>query len=271
MIKFAAICPHPPVIIPTIGSPSDFRKTAETRKAMEKIAEIFAKTQPDTVILISPHGPVEYQEITISISPTLSGNFEQFNDFKSSFIFENDLETAKLFYQGSKLQKISVRLVEQPVLDHGSLVPLYYLTKNYKKVKIIPVAYSYPDKKNNFDFGKIVFDVCDKIKDKNIAVIASGDLSHRLTLDAPAGFDPEGTEFDKQLIQLLDNNDTEAVLNIDKKLIEQAGECGYLSIVILLGVIEQLNKGRVFKKANFKSLSYEGPFGVGYLVGYYKL
>lgn len=271
MIKFAAICPHPPIIIPTIGSPSDFKKTVETRKAMEKIAEIFIKKQPKTVILISPHGPVEYREITINISPTLFGNFEQFNDYETRFSFENDLEIAKLLYQESKSQKIPVRLLGQPILDHGSLVPLYYLTKNLKKVKIIPVAYSYPDVKINFDFGKIISDICDNNKEKKIAVIASGDLSHRLTFDAPAGFNPEGAEFDKQLIQSLDNNDTETVLNINKKLIEQAGECGYLSIVTLLGVIEQLNKGRVFKKAKFKSLSYEGPFGVGYLVGYYKL
>jgi len=272
MLKFAAITPHPPVIIPTIGSPSDFRKTAETRKAMEKIAEIFAKIQPDTVILISPHGPVEYEEITINSSPTLFGNFEQFNDFKSSFIFENDLEVTELLYQESKIQKVSIRLLRQPELDHGSLVPLYYLIKNHKKnIKIIPIAYSYSDKNNNFNFGKVISDVCGKIKDKKIVLIASGDLSHRLTIDAPAGFDPEGVEFDKQLIQALDNNDIRAVLNINKKLIEQAGECGYLSIIILLGVIEQLNKGRIFKKVKFKSLSYEGPFGVGYLVGYYKL
>ena len=43
-------------------------------------------------------------------------------------------------------------------------------------------------------------------------------------------------------------------------LIREAGECGYLSIIILLGLLSEI------KGSKFKSLSYEGPFGVGYLV-----
>jgi len=279
MIKFAAICPHPPIIIPTIGTLLDLKKTAETIKSMRKIADIFAKKQVETIILISPHGPIEYQEITINVSPTLLGNFEQFGDYETYINFENDLEIADLLQQQCKSQKIPVRLVEEPTLDHGTLVPLYYLTKNYtlkddKKLKVVPIAYSYYDQKINFDFGKVIFDVCnikEKIKEKNFAIIASGDLSHRLTFDAPAGFNREGAKFDKQLIQSLDNNDIEKALRIDADLIKEAGECGYLSIVILLGTIAQLNKNRIFQKVKFKSLSYEGPFGVGYLVGYYSL
>ncbi len=277
MIKFAAICPHPPIIIPTIGMASDLKKTAETIKSMRKIADIFAKKQVETIILISPHGPIEYQEITINVSPTLLGNFEQFGDYETYINFKNDLETADLLQQQCKSQKIPVRLLEELTLDHGALVPLYYLTKNYtlkddKKLKVVPITYSYPNPKINFDFGKIIFDVCSiKKKEKKFAIIASGDLSHRLTFDAPAGFNREGAEFDKQLIQSLDNNDTEKALRIDADLIKEAGECGYLSIVILLGTIAQLNKNRIFQKVKFKSLSYEGPFGVGYLVGYYSL
>lgn len=271
MLKFAAITPHPPIIIPTIGKSSDFKKTTKTIRSMQKMAEVFTKSQPETIILISPHGPIDYQEITINMSSTLLGNFEQFGDYQTCLSFENDLETINSLHQQSKSRKIPVRLLEEPRLDHGSLVPLYYLTKNYKKkVRVVPVAYSYSNPKNNFEFGKIIFDVSSQ-KEKNIAVVASGDLSHRLTFGAPAGYNPAGAEFDRQLIQSLVDNDVGATLKIDNNLIKEAGECGYLSIVTLLGAIEQLNKNRTFNKAKFKSLSYEGPFGVGYLVGYYKL
>jgi len=273
-IKFAAITPHPPVIIPTMGSSLDLRKTDQTRKSMQKIAELFIKSQPEIVILISPHGPVEYQEITINVSPDLLGNFEHFGNYKTYLNFKNDLEIVNSLHQQCLTQKTPVRLMEDPMLDHGALVPLYYLTQNYqKKVKVVPVAYSYPEKQINFDFGKIIFEVCnsEKNKEKNFAIIASGDLSHRLTSDAPAGFSPKGSEFDKQLIQSLDNNDVQTTLDINDNLIKEAGECGYLSIVILLGAIEQINKTRMFKNVKFKSLSYEAPFGVGYLVGYFKL
>ena len=275
MLKFAAICPHPPVIIPTIGSPSDFKKTAKTIKAMKEIAAVFAKKNIETVMVISPHGPVEYQKITINMSPALLGNFEGFNDYETYLNFENDLKIVDFLQQQARPQGIPINLIEKPVLDHGTLVPLYYLTKDYKPknkvaLKVVPIAYSYPETKLNFDFGKIIFDVS-KSQEKNIALIASGDLSHRLTFDAPAGYNPKGAEFDKQLIELLEKNDIKETLNINPSLIEEAGECGYLSIVMLLGAISTYNQSKFLKKARFKALSYEGPFGVGYLVGYYHI
>lgn len=275
MIKFAAICPHPPAIIPTIGRPSDLRRTAKTSKAMKELADIFAKKNIETVILISPHGPMEYQKITINISPILLGNFEGFGDYETYINFENDLSMVDLLQQQGKSQEIPIKLIEKSALDHGTLVPLYYLTKDYtpkngKALKVISIAYSYPDPKVNFDFGKIIFNAS-KLQEKNIALIASGDLSHRLTFDAPAGYVPEGAEFDKQLIESLESNNVKETLKINPDLIEQAGECGYLSVITLLGAISAHNQSKFLKKARFKALSYEGPFGVGYLVGYYSV
>jgi AmmeMemoRadiSam system protein B len=96
--------------------------------------------------------------------------------------------------------------------------------------------------------------------DRRIAVIASGDLSHRLSLTAPAGFSPRAKEFDKKLIQLLKQKKADGVLTMDPELIEIAGECGLRSIIMLLGIVKNM-------KYEFEVLSYEAPFGVGYLVG----
>ena len=272
-IKFASICPHPPIIIPTIGSSSDLGRASKTIKAMEKSAEIFAKAQPETVIIVSPHGPINYHEMTITMSPTLFGNFQMFADSETKLNFENDLEIISLLQEKCKEQKIPVRIIDFPQLDHGCLVPLYYLTKNYtpqkgKILKVVPIAYSYLNLKTHFEFGKKIFEVCNiegKTKDKKIAIIASGDLSHRLSLTAPDGFSLKGVEFDEKLIKLLKSNDFEGILNMESDLIKEAGECGYLSIIILLGILSEI------KKAKFKFLSYQAPFGVGYLVGHFSL
>jgi len=94
---------------------------------------------------------------------------------------------------------------------------------------------------------------------KRIAVIASGDLSHCLTENAPAKFNPAGKEFDDMLIKLLKKEDAQGIVNLDKILIENAAECGLRSILILLGILNHI-------KFQTKILSYEAPFGVGYLV-----
>ena len=282
-IKFASICPHPPIIIPTIGSSSDLEQVLETIKAMEKLAKIFAKTQPETVIIISPHGPINYHKMTTTMSPTLFGNFQMFGDSETELNFKNDLEIVSLLQEKCKEQKtralttvsalVPIRIIDSPQLDHGCLVPLYYLTKNYdppkdKILKVVPIAYSYLDPKTHFEFGKKIFEVCNikgKTKDKKIAIIASGDLSHRLSLTAPAGFSLKGAKFDEKLVRFLKHNDTKEILSMDPDLIKKAGECGYLSIITLLGILSEI------KKAKFKFLSYQAPFGVGYLVGHFPL
>jgi len=110
----------------------------------------------------------------------------------------------------------------------------------------------------HYKFGQFIGKFLEE--DKNTwAVIASGDLSHRLTSFAPAGFSPKAQKFDKLLVQLLEEKEVEKILKINPELIREAGECGLRSIVLLLGIISSFNW-------KIKILSYEAPFGVGYLV-----
>lgn len=274
MLKFASICPHPPIIIPTIGSSRDLERVSKTIKAMERLAKIFQHSQPETVIVISPHGPVSYHDIAVTMSPALSGNLKAFGDYETEMNFENDLELVDILQEKCRERKIPLKLMDEPQLDHGSLVPLYYLTHAYRQagkdykpkggkiLKVVPVAYSFLNRQINFEFGKKLFEVCNikgKTKKRRIAIVASGDLSHRLTFEAPAGFNPRGAEFDEKIIELLEENNTKKILEMDSELLKEAGECGYLSIVVLLGVLSKTGlKSEIF--------SYEGPFGVGYSV-----
>jgi len=267
---FAAICPHPPIIVPAIGRPADLKLVSKTINGMKQLAEKFAQVKPKTVIVISPHGPVTYNEMSIVSSPALFGNFQMFGDFQTKLNFENDLDLAGLIFEEAQKENIPVRQVNSPQLDHGTLVPLYYLIQNVPRtllgtLKIVPIAYSYLDLETHFKFGKILKKVINRSPASvNYGIVASGDLSHRLTLNAPAGYSSRGKEFDEKLIKLLKNKDIKGILNMDPDLVEEAGECGYRSIIILLGILNGLNWQP-------EILSYEGPFGVGYLVANFKL
>ena len=61
---------------------------------------------------------------------------------------------------------------------------------------------------------------------KKIVFIASGDLSHRLTEDGPYEYSPQGAKFDKELLENLQKGDVVSVFNMDKCMVENAGECG---------------------------------------------
>jgi MEMO1 family protein len=261
MIKFASICPHPPIIVPTIGNPSDLKQVSKTIESMNSLAQKLKTSEAETLLIISPHGPLDFNQFTIIDSPLLLGHFYNFGDFKTELIFKNDLEKIKLIEKECSLKDIPLRKIKEKELDHGSLVPLYFLSQKAPKIKVIPIGYSDMSTKEHFQFGKSIKEALRKEK---VAVVASGDLSHILSKESPAGYSKRGKEFDEKLISFLEEKNIEEILNMDSILIEEAGQCAYNSIIILLGILNETEwKPEI--------LSYQDPFGVGYLTANMKI
>lgn len=260
-LVFAAITPHPPLLIPEIGQ-EHADKVKKTIDGMKMLEEKLYVTKPDTIIIISPHGPIVNDSFMFNLSDEYTVEFQEFGNFSISLKFAGDVQFINQI-KSNIYSRTPVIISSEINLDHGAGVPLYYLTQHLKKIKVIPVSYSLLDYQSHINFGETLKD--DILNSgKRIAVVASGDLSHRLTKDAPAGYSPRGQEFDEKLIQLLQEKKTNNIVNLDHRLIEEAGECGLRSIMILLGLLERVNY-------EFELISYEHPLGVGYLVGNYKL
>ena len=97
---------------------------------------------------------------------------------------------------------------------------------------------------------------------KQWALLASGDLSHRLLSDGPYGFNPEGPLFDQDVMKAFKNNAPGALLaDWSPARLEQAGECGFRSALTMMGLIGEAAE----------EISYEGPFGVGYGLSWWSL
>jgi len=241
----------------------DLEQVSKTVGAMEKLIEEFSKVKPETVVVISPHAPLDPNQFTVFDSSTLIGNFHPFGDLKTELIFKNDLNLVEKIKKESEETGIPLKTADIKTLDHGTLVPLFYLSKGVPDIKIVPLAFSFLDPKIHFEFGKMLQRIINN-EQRTIGIVASGDLSHRLTSEAPGGFSPQGKEFDEKIVNLLRKKDVKGIINMDKDLREKAGECGYRSIVILLGALEGLDWEP-------EILSYEGTFGVGYMVANFKI
>jgi len=256
MLSFASICPHPPIIIPEIGG-SEIKKCQKTISAMKKLADSFSQSKPDTVIVITPHNSIDPSQMTILDRQVLNGDFRQFGHPEISQKFQNNQALVEQIRDAAAANNLPVRVFQTPKLDHGVLVPLYYLCQNITKLpKLVVITYSLLNAKAHFAFGQMIGKIIKTSPDR-IAIMASGDLSHRLTPNAPAGYSPRGQEFDQKIIALLKNNDNYGILNLNNDLVDAAGECGLRSIIILFGVLSSF-------KYSPEILSYEGPFGVGY-------
>ncbi|TDT50391.1 AmmeMemoRadiSam system protein A [Fonticella tunisiensis] len=258
------VMPHPPIIIPEIGKGEEY-KAEKTIRALEKAADEIKELKPEIIIIITPHGPLFRDAISISNVPSIKGDFRRFgaphvklNMNISMHLTENIIRHAdEMNISVVPLGKNSVR--EYDVLcelDHGAAVPLYYINKVYRDFQIVHIVYGLLHKIDLYRFGMAIKRAVEE-DDFSVVLIASGDLSHRLRDEGPYEYNPRGEEFDREIIKLLERVDTKGIFNMNKDLIEDAGECGMRSFYIMLGAMEGY-----FVKG--QTLSYEGPFGVGY-------
>lgn len=255
MIVFAAIAPHPPVSIPGVGDFGDKSLIRQTMRAMDYLRRELEKTKPDTVVIISPHARMEENFFVVNSNMPLRGSFASFG-LDLVLEFKNDIEIVdKIGYTG-EIQDFPI-LLQKSFLDHGALVPLFHLIKNLDPL-VVHLSFSLMDFTRHYQYGELIGKICENSK-KRIAIIASGDLSHRLIPAAPAGYSPSGAFFDKRILGILRNQDFAAVQSLQEDMVTEAAECGLRSFVIAMGAIARHEK-------NFNLLSYEAPFGVGYLV-----
>ncbi|HZK70271.1 MAG TPA: AmmeMemoRadiSam system protein A [Clostridia bacterium] len=260
------ILPHPPIIVPTVGRGSEKAADA-TIQAVKRVAKEIAKDNPSTIIITSPHAPCFRDYVYISDSEILSGNFAGFNCPQIKLDFENNTSLASLIsenaiFTGIGAGGIGLREKEKygisDELDHGAMVPLYFISQELHNFKIVHISTPFMPFDELYQFGNCIRDAVEQ-SDERIVFVASGDLSHRLTHDAPAGYNPKGHEYDDYLIDKLNNSDIEGLLHTEESFLEAAGECGTRSFIIMLGALD----GKEIKTDIY---SYEGPFGVGYLV-----
>ncbi len=145
-----------------------------------------------------------------------------------------------------------------PPLDHGAMIPLYYLREAGVELVGLHLTFGFLSPGELFAYGRALRRAVEA-RGVPAALLASADLSHRLQPGAPAGFSPRAAEFDRLLVKLLQQGRVQEILELDPALVEEAAECGLRSIIIALGALE----GEPYTVEVF---SYEGPFGVGYLV-----
>lgn len=261
-LVFAAITPHPPLLIPTIGKET-IKKVEKTKKALEQLEEDLYLSKPDALFIISPHGSYFNDAFTLNVCPEYETDLKEFGDLATKLKFKGEMNISSLIRERMKNSGIPTAMISESYLDHGSAVPLFYLTPHLPNLQILQLGFCDLDWKTHVEFGYLLKE---EIMDANkrVAVVASGDLSHALTSDAPAGFNAAGKKFDAKIQELLSTRNTAGMLQLDQQLVADAAECGFRSFLILTGLLKNVDY-------EYKQYSYEGPFGVGYLTANFVL
>ncbi|MFN2363301.1 MAG: hypothetical protein ABR596_03305 [Halarsenatibacteraceae bacterium] len=259
------LLPHPPIIIPEVGGRKR-KEAAETISAFEKITEEFVEDDTDLIISVSPHGEIDWNQITIDRAETLKGDLGKFNARNVRIKLKGASKlAAQVVNVFSQKNKYEVKGIDSGNLDHGLMVPAYYLENAGLAMDIpwLKLNIAFWEAEKLYEFGKIVMEQALE-NYNNPKVIISGDLSHKINHDSPAGYSPQGSKFDNKLVNDLKTGNLSSLLNYDDSFLEEAGECGYRPLMVGFGLLD----GRWNE---IKVKSYEAPYGVGYAVaGFYR-
>ncbi len=256
-LMFVGIAPHPPIMVPEVGG----THAEEVRASVEAMRDLTMRIKAcgaETVVLISPHAPLEPSAFVSYGGPRLRGDFANFRAPQAIVEAPVDEELLDAVVRAAAEERYEVKSLGPRELDHGTAVPLYFLLRNGWRGRVVALGYSFLSDDDHVRFGECVTRAVERVK-RPAAFVASGDLSHRLKPGAPAGFDPEGRLFDEQVVEAVRANTPGRIPQIDQGLRRRAGECGYRSMLVALGV------SNVAEPA-CEVISYEAPFGVGYLV-----
>ena len=256
-VVFAGIAPHPPIMVPEVGREA----IVDVRHSIDAMADLTARvirSGAETIVIISPHAPLERDAFVAYDGPQLYADFANFRAPTATVQAPLDDELLNEIMRSAAAQSLATNRIKNRDLDHGTAVPLYFLQRSGWHGSVVALGYSFLSNEDHLRFGNCIRQAVDNLA-KPVAFIASGDLSHRLQPGAPAGYDQQAHLFDEEVVDAIQSCATGRIVNLDPELRRTAGECGYRSMLVAIGVAQGF-------APSCEVISYEAPFGVGYLV-----
>ena len=249
--------PHPPMIVPDIGRGSE-AQVEETTRAYERVAEEIAALCPETIVITSPHSIMYADWFHVSPGGKTAGSFAAFRAPNVAFSEEYDTELVTEICRLAKEADFPAGTEGErdKSLDHGTMVPLWFIRNKYKGGKIVRIGLSGLPLTDHYKLGMLIKAAAENLGRRTV-IVASGDLSHKLQEYGPYGYVPEGPEYDERIMDVMGRAAFDELFDFDEGFCDRAAECGHRSFVIMSGAFD----GTTVKA---ERLSHQDVTGVGY-------
>ena len=256
-IVAAYMVPHPPMIVPQVGRGSE-KQITKTIRAYETVAAGIAGIRPETIIVTSPHAVLYADYFHISPGEDATGDFGSFRAPEVRFAEKYDTELVKAICALAKEKDFPAGTLGERDrrLDHGTMVPLYFIEQQYTGFRLVRVGLSGLSHAEHYEFGQIIRQAVEQTGRKAV-LIASGDLSHKLQEYGPYGFAEEGPEYDRRIMDAAGRAAFGEMLTFEESFLDKAAECGHRSFLIMAGALDGMN-------VEAKVYTHEDVTGVGY-------
>lgn len=256
-ILAAFMVPHPPLIVPQVGRGGEL-KVQETIDSYKSVAGQIADLEPETIIITSPHSIMYADYFHISPGVRAKGSFVSFGAPDVSFDETYDEELRDAICEIAKKNNFPAGTLGErdPELDHGTMVPLYFIRQKFSGAKIIRIGLAGLDLLEHYRLGEYIREAIDKTGRK-VVFVASGDLSHKLKEDGPYGYAPEGPAYDERIMDVAQRASFGEMFDFGEDFCDKAAECGHRSFVIMAGALDAT-------AVDAKVYSHQDVTGVGY-------
>ncbi len=255
-IPCAVLMCHAPIVLPDVAG-NRARQCMLTTRAMGDAAARLVAHAPDVIAIVSPHAPRHPTRWGIGAESPLRGDFGRFGAEHIGVTLPGAPEAAARVGAEAKEAGLPLREISGEGLDHGTLVPLYFVRQAGWDGPTLLIALPYPGSGTEVEMGRAIARAAERAGQR-WAILASGDMSHRLIPSAPAGYHPLAKEFDRSFKACIDAGDLRAACAVDPDLRELAAEDVVDSCTVAAAAVDYQSNGH-------RTYGYEGPFGVGYL------
>lgn len=272
-LVFGCIAPHGDIIP---GSPGAEQSVATTA-AMSAMGQQLAALQPDTVVVITPHGMRVDGAMAVSLSERAAGGLEEslFVGGEAAHVhlaLAVDQQLARAILADASAASVPAVGLHYGAtsgphdcypLDWGAVVPLWFLGARFAPQPRVVIAV--PSRALPLDalqrFGLAVASAA-AAAESRVALVASSDLAHAHAESGPYGFHPAAAQFDESVVAAVKAGDLARLAQTDAALIRDACPDGLWQILVLAGALQHTPLRGAF-------LSYEQPTYYGMLTAVY--
>lgn len=258
------LLPHPPYAVPEVGG-KQAKEFKHIHEGFTAAGTRIAALKPQTIILLTPHGPCFSDHFYVPDTRRISGDLSLFGGIKIILGFDNDTALAKRLSQESAAAGLSLGPLDHKTmkrygipydLDYGVVVPLYFINHFYNDYRLLPIDLSGMTGKDHYRLGMIIRQCVERGED-DVVIIASGNLSRHTSAKTLPESNVTDAVFDEKIRALLVSGESLGLLDFDPALKQNTTQCCFNPLLTLAGTMD----GNAFAT---DILAYENR-GTGYL------
>lgn len=202
---------------PNLVDPEAFGGVGRDAVATLRGLDVPGRIRPDVILVSTPHWMSQTFQVQASARPRQIYDFSGFPRklYDVRYTPPGDPELARLLVEEGKRRHVPVEATSAHGLDHGAWAPLLHIAPG-GTIPVVPLSITFLPPGEHLAWGEAIGAALAKTE-KRVAFVGTGSITHRLDRFSMENQEewPEGTEIEKEIVDLLLERKYSAVADFD--------------------------------------------------------